>query len=152
MYLPGTVRAVPDRVSAAPDTGCTAGATRTAWVAFVGAFTQGNYQRLNTLFADEPDFGWYSSNVPGLRRTTAAYDRSTLIDYFRKRHAQRDRLRRVSFAYHDHGNFTYSLRRSAKDYKGGAWFGLIGKGAADCSDGSAHLFVVSLGGPGSDRG
>jgi hypothetical protein len=61
-------------------------------------------------------------------------------------------MRLVSFAYHGNGNFTYRLRRSADDYKGGAWFGLIGKGAAECSDGSVHLFVVSLGGPGSDRG
>jgi hypothetical protein len=121
-------------------------------VSFLGAFTQGNYRRLNELFSDEPDFGWFSSNSPGLRAATDARDRSTLINYFRKRHARRDRLRLISFQWHGEGNFTYTLWRSASDYKAGAAFHLIGKGFADCSEGRPSFVIVSLGGPGSDRG
>jgi hypothetical protein len=55
----------------------------------------------------------------------------------------------LSFVYHGDGNFTYRLRRSARDYRNGAWFRLIGKGAATCADGKTQLIVVSLGGPDS---
>ena len=128
---------------------CTVSATRAAWVAFLEAFNHGNYQRLDTLFARAPDFGWYSSNTPGLRNLTAAKSRVTLISYFRVRHAHHDRMRLLAFAYHDDGNFTYRLRRSASDYKSGAWFKLIGKGAVTCTDAGTRLIVVSVGGPGS---
>lgn len=147
----GAVRDARANGSAAPGSGCAARPTRTIWLAFVHAFSSGSYRRLDALFAQEPDFVWYSSNVPGLRNGTAAFDRRTLIAYFRARHVQRDRLRSVAFAYHGDGNFTYRLRRSANDYKSGAWFGLIGKGAASCAGGQARLIVVSVGGPGSDR-
>lgn len=146
------LRATAGHGIARPGVSCTAQATRTAWVSFLGAFTTGNYRRLNELFADEPDFGWFSSNTPGLRATMAALDRRTLINYFRKRHAQRDRLRLISFQWHGEGNFIYTLWRSANDYRAGAAFHLIGKGFADCSEGRPRFVVVSLGGPGSDRG
>ena len=132
--------------------GCTGRETKAAWVSFLGAFTKGDYARLDELFADKPDFGWFSANAPGLRSTTAAMNRATLIDYFRKRHAQRDRLRLISFQWNGEGNFTYTLWRSTNDYRSGASFHLIGKGAADCSHGSPRFIVVSLGGLGSDRG
>jgi hypothetical protein len=151
LWLPGTVRAVSDSASTPTDSACTAQQTRTTWVSFLGAFTQGKYAQLDTLFAQAPDFAWYSSNLPGLRRTTAARNRGTLIDYFRSRHAKGDRLRLVSFTYNGNGNFTYKLRRAARDYRNGAWFGLIGKGAVMCSGVTPQLNVVSLGGPGSDK-
>jgi hypothetical protein len=142
------LRAIPGHGLGRPGATCTARVTKTAWVSFLGAFTIGNYRRLDELFADEPDFGWFSSNTPGLRTTTAARDRRTLINYFRKRHAQRDRLRLISFQWHGKGNFTYTLWRSANDYKAGAAFHLIGKGFADCSEGLPRFVIVSLGGPG----
>jgi hypothetical protein len=128
---------------------CTAGATRTAWVAFLNAFNHGDYQRLDKLFARAPEFGWYSSNAPGLRNLTPSKNRATLISYFRARHAHHDRMQLLAFAYHDDGNFTYRLRRSASDYKSGAWFKLIGKGAVTCTDADTRLIVVSVGGPGT---
>ncbi len=132
--------------------GCSAEASRATWVAFVKAYTRGDYTQLNSLFAQPPQFQWYSANTPGLRRTTAARDRDTLMAYFRARHAQSDRLRLIAFTFNGDGNFTYTLRRSAGDYKHGASFGLIGKAVATCSDNSPpQLIVVSLGGPGSDR-
>ena len=146
------LRAAAGQEQERPGAGCAAQPTKVTWVSFLGAFTTGNYRRLNELFADEPDFGWFSSNMPGLRAATSARDRGTLISYFRKRHAQRDRLRLISFQWHGAGNFTYTLWRSANDYKAGAAFHLIGKGFADCSEGRPRFVIVSLGGPGSDRG
>jgi hypothetical protein len=131
--------------------GCTAAGTRRTWVAFLGAFSHGDYTRLNALFAVEPEFGWFSANAPGLRNAGDAYSRDTLIGYFRKRHAQDDRLRLVAFRYHGRGNFTYTLWRSALDYQNGAAFRLIGKGAVACSGPTTRLLVVSLGAPGSDK-
>lgn len=138
---------------------CTLGATRTALASFVAAFNGGDYHQLDALFAVPPLFQWYSSNVPGLRRTAAAHNRDTLIAYFRARHLKRDRLRLVSFTFngnsHGHGNFVFKMKRSAADYRRGAWFGLIGKGAAVCSDESSEqpvqFIVVSIGGPNSDK-
>jgi hypothetical protein len=132
--------------------GCSAEASRATWVAFVSAYTRGDFTRLDSLFAQRPRFQWYSANAPGVRRTAAARNRDTLMAYFRARHAEDDRLRLVSFTFNGNGNFTYRLRRSAGDYRHGAWFGLIGKAAVACSDSSApQLIVVSLGGPGSDK-
>lgn len=144
-----TVAGVTARTAQPASQACTASATRAAWVAFLRAFNQGDYQRLDTLFARTPEFGWYSSNAPGLRNLTAAKNRVTLISYFRARHARHDRMQLLAFAYHDDGNFTYRLRRSASDYKSGAWFKLIGKGAVTCTDAGTRLIVVSVGGPGT---
>jgi hypothetical protein len=143
---------------------CTPGATRTALASFVASFNGGDYHQLDVLFAAPSLFQWYSSNVPGLRRTAAAHNRGTLIAYFRARHLKRDRLRLVSFTFtgnsltgnsHGYGNFVFKMKRSAADYRRGAWFGLIGKGAAVCSDQSSErpvqFIVVSVGGPNSDK-
>jgi hypothetical protein len=105
LLLPATVRAVSDRTSTLVDSACTAQQTRATWVSFLGSFTQGNYATLDALFAQQPNFGWYSSNLPGLRRTTAARNRGTLIQYFRSRHLKGDRLRLASFTYNGNGMF-----------------------------------------------
>jgi len=139
---------------------CTANATRTALASFIVAFNRGSYAKLDTLFARPPLFQWYASNAPGLRRTATAHDRNSLIAYFRARHLRRDRLRLVRFTFNGNaggnGNFVFKLKRSASDYRRGAWFGLIGKAASVCSDDAfqqpVQLIVVSLGGPNSDKG
>jgi hypothetical protein len=128
---------------------------------FTAAYTSGAYGRLDALFADPPLFGWYASNVPGLRRASAARSRNGLVAYFRARHAQHDRLRLTSFTFNGNsngrGNFVFKLRRSAADYHRGGWFGLVGKGAAVCAAPSPYVehpvqfVVLSLGGPGSDK-
>jgi hypothetical protein len=130
---------------------CTGTQARETWVSFLKAFAAGNYARLDTLFAAPPSFGWYSSNAPGARANARARDRDTLITYFRARHRQRDRMNLLTFTYNGNGNFVYRLRRSAQDYRAGAWFGLVGKGAVTCAGVAPQLVVVSVGGPGSDR-
>jgi len=127
----------------------------------VTAYNSGAYRSLDALFAESPLFGWYSSNVPGLRGAAAAKSRGTLTAYFRSRHAKRDRLRLVSFTFNGNsngrGNFVFKMRRSAADYRRGGWFGLAGKGAAVCAAPSAYVerpvqfVVLSMGGPGSDK-
>jgi hypothetical protein len=144
---------------AAATSDCTSQATRSALASFVSAFNRGDAQQLDSLFAQPPLFQWYSSNVPGLRNMPAAQDRNTLITYFRARHVKRDRMRLVSFSFtgnsHGAGNFIFKMKRAAGDYRNGAWFGLIGKGAAVCSDEATEqpvrFVVLSLGGPGSDK-
>jgi hypothetical protein len=145
-------------VDAALASDCTPQATRTALASFVAAFNRNEDEKLGALFAQLPLFQWYSSNVPGLRTTAAARDRDGLIAYFRSRHVKRDRLRLVSFTFTGdspgYGNFVFKMKRSAADYRRGAWFGLTGKGAAVCSAQSVQpvqFIVVSLGGPGSDK-
>jgi len=118
--------------------------------AFVESFNRGDVARLDGLFASSPGFEWYSSNAPGRRVQPAATSRSTLGAYFARRHRAGDRLRLVQFDYNGatglrYGNFGLAFRRSAADFRGGAWFDLAAKGAISCQEGK--LIVLSLGGP-----
>jgi hypothetical protein len=119
---------------------------------FVRAFNSGNLPLLNQLFAPQGSFVWYSSNAPGLRANPQAQDRSTLIGYFRRRHAMRDRLGVLSFRFNGNssglGNFIFRMRRRADDHRGGASFRIVGKGAALCTRPVAFV-VLSLGAPGT---
>ena len=130
---------------------CSKGETRSALVSFVRAFNAGDYRRLNASFADASWFRWYSSNPPGQRRDPQAQQRGTLIRYFRTRHAQHDRFRLVSFTFNGdsggYANFVWKMRRSASDFRGGAWFTAEAKGAAICDGPDLRFIVMSLGGP-----
>jgi hypothetical protein len=130
---------------------CTAGDTRTTFERFVAAYNAGDTVTLDSLFAQEPDFQWYSSNPPGLRFGAAAFRRSTLMSYFRSRHARGDRLRVISFRFNSvsggFGHFAYVLERRARDFRGGRKFRLPGKGAMSCSLDPKAFVVLSLGGP-----
>jgi hypothetical protein len=131
-------------------TSCTAGQTRQLVNDFVAAFSDGDYARLDAMFAPSAEFVWFSSNNPGLRIDPQARDRGSLIPYFRARHASRDSLTLVGFDYNGAGNFGFKLRRQASDYAEGRVFGLDGKGAARCSGSESRFIVMSLGGPGVD--
>jgi hypothetical protein len=143
----------PGATPAAAD--CGARDARGAFTAFVGAFNRGDVAGLDALFASWPAFRWYSSNEPGRRTGNAAFTRSTLMAYFRERHAARDRLRLVTFRFNgssaSHGNFQFALRRSAVDYRRGTWFRLVGKGAISCRAQPGRFIVLSLGGPAPAR-
>jgi hypothetical protein len=125
---------------------------------FVAAYNAGDRRRLDALFARRPLFHWYSSAKPGPRLRARAARRDTLLTYFGARHRREDRLRLVSFRFtgnsNGYGHFALGLRRSAADFRRGAWFGLVGKGAAVCTgvglEQRARFVVVSLGPPGSD--
>ena len=134
-----------------PITNCTSTQTRSALRSFVAAFNAGDYRRLDSLFAGPQWFHWYSSGGPGLRIDPAARNRTTLVGYFRARHAQRDRFRLGSVTFNGsslgYGNFVFAGQRSAADYRGGAWLAVAGKGATLCEGATVKLAVLSVGGP-----
>ena len=129
---------------------CPLGQTRSAVRSVVVAFNQGNYEELETLFAQEPFFRWYTSPGPG-RRWIKDEQRAALIPYFRKRRAHDDKLHLLSLhtgPLAEHWtNFSFEARRSAADYRAGEWFRLNGKGAAICQTGRPELTVFTLGRP-----
>jgi len=139
------------RTAAAADPRCSEAEVRQLMRDFVAAFSRGDYGRLDRLFLVEPEFGWFSSNYPGLRANDQARDRTTLISYFRDRHQHRDTLTLLSLSDKSNGNVTFTLRRQADDYAQGRPFRLVGKGAARCSNTSPSLQVISLGAPDSDK-
>jgi hypothetical protein len=138
---------------------CTSWAPRSAMTAFVAAYNAGDRRRLDALFAARPRFRWYSSAAPGPRLRARATRRDTLLPYFRARHRHHDRLRLVWFRFtgnsNGYGHFAFVLRRSAADFRHGASFGLVGKGAAVCTGAAleqrVRFVVISLGAPGSNR-
>jgi hypothetical protein len=119
---------------------------------FSRAFNMGNGDALDSLFAKEPAFRWYSSGRPGERLGDAASRRDTLVGYFADRHERGDRLAVRSFRFvgnatgvgHFHGTFW----RSATDFRSGERFVVVVKGAAVCKRGSAAFAVFSVGPPG----
>lgn len=115
---------------------------------FVAAFDRGSFAKLDALFAAEPAFQWYSSPAPGRRLGAEAKRRDTLIPYFRRRHAEGDRLRLLAFHWNGMSshwsNFAFDLRRS--EPRGDGWFRTEGKGAAVCDEGDPRLIVLTLGG------
>jgi hypothetical protein len=134
-----------------PITNCTVMQTRSSLVSFIAAFNAGAYRRLDGMFAGPSWFRWYSSSAPGMRFDPQAQMRNTLVAYFRARHAQRERLRLVSFKFNGnslgYGNFIWKMKRSAGDFRAGAWFTVEAKGAALCEGASTRFIVMSVGAP-----
>ena len=58
---------------------------------FVRAYNNGDTDKLESIWATEPDFEWYS--VSNEREREDPYDRQTLIPYFEERRELGDRLR-----------------------------------------------------------
>jgi hypothetical protein len=130
---------------------CTRAQTRAAFDSFLVAFDRGDHATLDSLFAAEPDFQWFSSFSPGRRLDPAAEDRGTLVPYFRARHRRGDQLRLVDFHFTGKArrwsNFYFDLRRRSRGYRDGRWFPTTGKGAAVCDGARASFIVMSIGGP-----
>jgi len=133
---------------------CSSAEIRAALAAFVDAHNRGDSERLDSLFAEEPDFEWYSTSSPGQRLGQEAKKRRTLIGYFQRRHAAGDRFDLRSFGFNGnsagqgggYGNFEMRMRRRVEGYGQGNWFRSWGKGAAICGGGGAVRFIViSLG-------
>jgi|SRR5829696_264387 len=130
---------------------CRGGEIRQALASFVSAYDRGDYERLDSLFAEEPDFEWYSTNGPGQRLGGKAKQRSTLIPYFEARHRVHDRLALRSFQFNGatrrYGNFQFAMWRATSGFNHGNRFPVRGKGAAICKAGSARFIVLSVGVP-----
>jgi hypothetical protein len=134
---------------AAPPTGpshCTARELRSTLVSFTAALNGGDLDALDELFAEKPDFQWYSTDG---RIGAAAKRRDTLIPYFRRRHTRGERLRLASFRFTGnsphHGDFEMLMGRRVPGVAGGAWLPVPGKGAAICHEGVTRLIVMSFG-------
>lgn len=112
---------------------------------FVSAFDAGDLAELDRLVAAEPDFQWYSTDAPGERFQGDAYERSTLIPYFRTRHEAGERLilRWFQFNGYDqgYGHFEYRLTRSAASLASTRY---LGKGAAICGPVRNVIAVLSM--------
>jgi len=128
---------------------CTSGGVRRALASFVSAYNRGDYARLDSLFAAEPDFEWYSTNGPGERLRGKARRRGTLIPYFEARHARHDRLAWRSFQFNGNaprwGNFQFAMRRATEGFNRGDRFPVWGKGAAICDRESTRFIVLTFG-------
>jgi hypothetical protein len=134
--------------AAATGAPCDERGSRELVVAFINAFNRGDVKRLNTIFARGMWWRWYSvSNAPGRRIQTAAYNRKTLIAYFRTRHKQHERLQLQSLQFNGRssgfGHFEYELLRRADDIKSPTPRPYAGKGAVSCWAGK--LSVWSMG-------
>ena len=111
--------------------------------AFVAAYTDGDLGRLDRIFTPDPDFQWYFDQVRRGTKGTKVTARSKLLDYFRGRHEQEDRLElleldvRSARGWHGGFDFEYRLDRTANDLDPGEFHG---KGAADCT-----IFVWAYG-------
>ena len=115
---------------------------------FISAFNRGDLQQLDTLFARGTWWQWYSvGNAPGRRIQAAAYNRATLVKYFRARHRQHERLTLHSFQAGSRSqgylNFQYEVLRRADDMKSPTPRLYVGKGAVSCWAGK--LAVWSMG-------
>jgi hypothetical protein len=126
---------------------------------FVRAYNGGDSEKLDQIWAPEPDFEWYSVS-PDEREQDEAYDRETLLPYFDKRHQLNDHLRlkylRVG-PQDERGGFgiAYRLQRQSDQEAGRGRY--HGKAAAkevmtlptvdDLSISRCVLFVWSMGRP-----
>jgi hypothetical protein len=116
---------------------CDERGSRKLVASFISAFNRGDVQRLDALFARGMWWRWYSvSSAPGRRIRTAAYNRMTLVKYFRARHKRHERLELRSFQINGRSlgylNFEYELLRRADDMKAPLPRPYVGKGAMSC--------------------
>ena len=104
---------------------------------FIDAYDKGQPGLADRFFANAPAFQWYSEQP--LREGASAYDRTTLDEYLRQRHADGDQLTVVSVDFNSVrggiGNFGFVLDRRGTR--------LPSKGALDCA--SRKFIVWSIG-------
>jgi hypothetical protein len=126
---------------------CTADATKALVRAFVRGYDHGQVKAIDRMWAHAPRFQWFSAGPPGARVGQRAYDRSTLVEYFRSRARAKEQIRltllRAGYdPTRDIVNFSGKLVRSANGIRprGPKDF----KGAADCLSGRPLLIVWSM--------
>ena len=116
---------------------------------FATAYSEGDYETLDALFAPEPEFEWYSTDAPGERLEARARLRSSLIPYFEARHRRHDQFGLRSFQFNGNsrrwGNFQMTMRRRVAGYRHGDWFRVFGKGAAICDGADVRFIVLTFG-------
>jgi hypothetical protein len=144
---PVTAATAGDLMVAGANPTCSVDAAHQFVEGFLNAFNRGDAQQLDRLVAGPEAFVWYSTDSPGQRIKDEAYDRSTLLAYFARRHAQHERLEMRSFRFNGTaptglGNFEFELRRSADDGLASVPYG--GKGSLYCDRILTTLAVWSM--------
>lgn len=139
-------RETPSLVRGQESSNCTSAATKIVVREFVRDFARGRVAAIGRLWAPAPRFQWYSTGPPGSRLGGPAYDRTTLVSYFRRRVRAHEKLRLVQIgARYDRTrrivNFAGKLVRSADDMAPRAQ---EFKGAADCLSWRPLLIVWSM--------
>jgi hypothetical protein len=128
---------------------CRPADVRAALGSFAHAYSRGEYATLDSLFAPEPDFQWYSTDAPGTRLRGSSKRRATLVPYFEARHRLHDRFALRTFQFNGnsprYGNFQMEMRRRTDGFRGGKWFGVFGKGAAICDGDDVRFIVLTFG-------
>jgi hypothetical protein len=127
---------------------CDERGTRALVDRFITAFNRGDVKRLDRLFTRGMWWRWYAvGTAPGKRIQKAAFNRNTLVKYFRARHKQHERLELLSFQYNGRSNgyahFQYELLRRADDMAAPLPRTYVGKGAMSCWTG--RLAVWGMG-------
>lgn len=117
--------------------GCRAAQARAVVTEFVEAFSRGDVDYLDRLWAAEPDFFWYADNEDATRRGALAEDRSTLPLYFHERSAFGDalRLRKLEVEWEAGWHGAWGIRFVAhrtSDAPGAAGVH-VGSGAVTCN-------------------
>jgi hypothetical protein len=125
---------------------CAPGEARQVVQRFVRAFNARDLPALDRVFAPAASFNWFSTGRPGPRLGPAAYDRSTLLSYFRARHRAGERLRLVRFRGGGNANgyshFQFFIERRARALAPTVY---EGKGAAICAVSGDTISVWSVG-------
>jgi len=127
---------------------CAPGEARRVVERFVGAFNARNIPALDRIFAPGDSFNWYSTDAPGVRLMAAAYNRSTLMAYFKARHRQGEKLRLIRFKGNGNSggfaHFEFRVERRARTLAPTVY---DGKGAAICATSGDTITVWSMGRP-----
>ena len=125
---------------------CAPGEAQRVVQRFVRAFNSRDIPALDRGFAPTESFNWYSTGRPGVRLGPAAYDRSTLIPYFRAQQSQGERLRLVRFEGGGNANgyahFRFRIERRSRELRPTVF---QGKGAAICAASGDTISVWSVG-------
>ena len=105
---------------------------------FIDSYNHGDLQRLDRIFAKEPDFAFY--RLFPERQWPSSDDRDELIPYFRERHGHNDHLELIDFYMSKTRGgsprawgFTYTIERTSDDLLPWGDGTLSGKGAANCT-------------------
>ncbi len=126
-----------------PSGTCSAAETKRIVHGVVRALNTGDVRTLNRLVARAPKFQWFSAPGPQARLGPAAYRRSTLPAYVRRRHRRHERLVILRLGTSDQadGNFGLVIVRQARDYPRRV---VDAKGKVDCTS-TPYLVAWSVG-------
>jgi hypothetical protein len=126
---------------------CDERGTRQHVARFISAFNRGDFTTLDRLFARGMGWRWYAvGTAPGRRIQGLAYDRKTLIRYFRARHRKHERLVLQYLQFNGlsagYGHFEFQVLRKADDIPAPAPRTYHGKGAMSCWAGKLGVWAM----------